>query len=87
MLPFYKYVELGAAFNSLSLFTVCLTFHRWEEIFDKLCILVGVRTLPLLRSKHKNPPIDMPYDLVQDQCQDRCHVRIDVRIDVMSGSM
>jgi len=29
----------------------------------KLCLLVGARTLPLLRSRHKNPPIHMPCEL------------------------
>ncbi len=28
-----------------------------------LCLLVGVRTLLLSRSRHKNPPIHMPRDL------------------------
>jgi len=31
---------------------------RWE-----LCLLIGVITLPLLRSRHKNPPIHTPGDL------------------------
>ncbi len=26
-------------------------------------LLIGIRTLPLLRSRHKNPPIHRPCDL------------------------
>jgi hypothetical protein len=31
MPPPYKYIELGATFNLLSLFNVCLTLQGWEE--------------------------------------------------------
>jgi len=31
-----------------------------SRIGGKLCQLVGVKTLPLLKSRHKNPPIHMP---------------------------
>jgi hypothetical protein len=30
---------------------------------EKLCLLVGIRTLPLLRSRHTNPPSHMPCDI------------------------
>jgi hypothetical protein len=42
--------------------------QNWEgyyayssRIGGKLCLLIGVRTLPLLRSR-QNPPIHMPHD-------------------------
>jgi hypothetical protein len=44
--------------------------RNWKEYYayssmvgEKLCILKGVRTLPLWRSRHKNPPIHTPCDL------------------------
>jgi hypothetical protein len=44
--------------------------RNWEGYYayssrsgGKLCLLVGVRTLPLLRSRHKDPPIHTPRDL------------------------
>ncbi len=49
-----------------------MDFHprNWERYFayssrvgGKLCLLIGVRTLPLLRSRHMNPPIHTPPDL------------------------
>jgi len=43
--------------------------RNWEGYYayssrvgGKLCLLIGVRTLPLL-SRHKNPPIHRPLDL------------------------
>jgi hypothetical protein len=44
--------------------------RNWEwyyayssRVGGKLCLLISVRTLPLLRCRHKNPPIHMPCDL------------------------
>jgi hypothetical protein len=37
---------------------LCLLFKDRREI-----MLVGVITLPLLRSRHKNPPLHRPFDL------------------------
>jgi hypothetical protein len=44
--------------------------RNWEGYYayssrvgEKLCLLVGVRTLTLLRSRHKNPPLHTPCDL------------------------
>jgi len=44
--------------------------RNWEGYYiyssrmgRKLCLLVGVKTLPLLRDRHKNPPIPRPCDL------------------------
>ncbi len=44
--------------------------RNWEgyyayssKVGGKLWLLIGVRTLPLLRSMHKNPPIYPPCDL------------------------
>jgi hypothetical protein len=45
------------------------TFYSWIEILCllkvgvKLCILIGVRTLSLLRSRHQNLSIHAPHDL------------------------
>jgi hypothetical protein len=38
--------------------------RNWEGYYAYFSkVLVGVRTLSLLRSRHKNPPIHMPHDL------------------------
>jgi hypothetical protein len=44
--------------------------RNWEwyyayssRVGRKLCLLISVRTLPLLRCRHKNPLIHMPCDL------------------------
>jgi hypothetical protein len=34
-----------------------------SKVGGKLCLLIVVRTLPLLRSRDKNPPIHMPCDI------------------------
>jgi len=43
---------------------------NWEEYYayasrvgGKLCLLISVRTFPVLRGRHKNPPIHSPHDL------------------------
>jgi hypothetical protein len=33
------------------------------RVAGKLCLPIAVRTLPLLLSRHKNPPIHRPHDL------------------------
>jgi len=40
------------------------SYAYFSRMGRKLCLLeVGVRTLPLLRSRHKHPPIPKPCDL------------------------
>jgi hypothetical protein len=46
--------------------------RNWEGYYayssrveGKLCLLLGVRTLPLFRSRHKNSPIHTPRDLLR----------------------
>jgi hypothetical protein len=43
---------------------------NWEEYYayasrvgGKLCLLISVRTFPVLRGRHKNPPIHSPRDV------------------------
>jgi len=42
----------------------CEGYYAYSSrVGEKLCILIGVRTLPLLRSRQKYPPIHTPCDL------------------------
>jgi hypothetical protein len=52
------------------LISINLPPRNWEGYYTyssrmggKLCLLIGVTTLPLLRSRHKNRPIHKPHDL------------------------
>jgi hypothetical protein len=38
-------------------------YHAYSRVGVKLCLLIGVRTLSLLRSRHKSAPMWMPHDL------------------------
>jgi len=53
---FVVYVE-GTLYPSISLLEIGTDIMPTPlRMGGKLCLLIGVRTLPLLRSRHKSPP-------------------------------
>jgi len=68
--PPFKHLEKICSVCGGHLIPMNFPLRNWEGYYayspgvgEKLCLLIGVRTLPLLRSRHKNPSIHMPCDL------------------------
>jgi len=58
------YVE-GTLYSSISLLEIDrdINYAYSSRVGGKLCLHIGVKTLPLLSSRHKNTPIHTPWDL------------------------